>query len=592
MAFLRNFSTKRVLSTISVLALLLLVLCAGSGFIMVKQREGYPGLIAAIDRDWLQRTDVARYYYKLAWHHAEEITEIGNYMTIPELLHITQLIDPWIQYFQSLVDGEGDTKIITADHVDDLLDMLGFFSARGSPALRHDIETELQRLNPSDFIGLSMTEAWNHLHEIWKGQDPLILSFLDNPDGWIPQPHGEMLSDDFYGEYWRVFRVQNPGFAFAYPADWTVYAMRSENNGAQKIKICNYDERIFTPDILLADIECIRVDVAAETDPSRSLEDAAKYSFCPDYSFIRCEILTHQEDLVAKPNSILLVYQRKDLSFLGRVMSVYRLPSGSLVNFSIDLQRYTSREYKAIITSFIPDGDGSIKSPKIIPEEPQPFSWSDRSRVELEITPLPTGTPWPTPYPLSEWTPQGTLTDGPYAEYWAEYRDQKDQYGFAYPADWTLRSQQDEYVEEKWMQVCNHNAEEYDPNNRLMICFFVFENQCDPSLSLEEAAYRLLDDNNYYIKALEFVPDRKADPPRVIIHYRFFSEYDPPEAIRETGYWIIFQNPNGKLIILGVFEREMTTAEIQAMINSFVFGLDTAIISPGFIPSPLVDFGP
>ena len=192
-----------------------------------------------------------------------------------------------------------------------------------------------------------------------------------------------------------------------------------------------------------------------------------------------------------------------------------------------------------------------------------------------------------------EWTPQATRSFGLYAGYWAQYIDPQDHYGFVYPADWVLQSQPDEHVENKDMALCNNNAKEYDPNNPLMVCISIRERQTNLNLTLEEAANYLSRefpgiDVYWGVLKADFVLDTQNNPERVIFHYTLAMDINHEEL--RTGYMVFFRNPSGKMIIFSGWERDMSTAETQAIINSFVFGADIQITSPGFLPSRLVDF--
>jgi hypothetical protein len=587
-------SKKRVFIILVVLALLSLGLCAGNGFIFFMERVDYSNLISAIDQDLLQRTEVTKYYYRLAWHHSEEIIEISNLMSTPELLQAANVMDSWLPNFRALLNGEGELKTISANQVNGLSDLLEYYSQRGSPSLQRNIEKELHRLDLPDFIGLTMAEAWNHIHEIWKDDDPNILPFNIDPGDLIPQPHGELFPDVPFGKYWRVFRVPVSGFAFAYPFDWTVYASKSSEN--RSLKICNYDEREFTPDLFQSDIECIRIDSVSESDISQPVEDIAIKLFCPQYKFIQCDVLPPPEGISAAPDQLSLRYQRLDMPFLGRNLSIYRMRSGAMVNFSTKYRGYLSyitRPYLGIVKSFMPDANGSVEAPEFIPVEPQPFPPGAQSRVELEWALHPTMTPTATAYPLLPWTPQATNNTGPYAGFWAEYRDSEDQYGFAYPADWVLQSQPDDYVPEKEMELCNNNASEYDRDNPLMICITIRERLTNLNLTLYEAANSLsrqfpgIDTYGALLEA-DLALDSLSNPERVLYHFKMALDVNYEDL--RTGYMVFFRDSRGKMIIFSGWARDMSTAEAQAVIDSFVFGPNAQIISPDFIPSRLVDF--
>lgn len=66
----------------------------------------------------------------------------------------------WQPNLQALVDGQGDSALITAEQVQAATDFLAHLSAEASPALQQTIADELaQAPSPEDFIGMTMNQA-------------------------------------------------------------------------------------------------------------------------------------------------------------------------------------------------------------------------------------------------------------------------------------------------------------------------------------------------------------------------------------------------------------------------------------------------
>jgi hypothetical protein len=397
---------KRRTAMIAV-ALIFVVLCIGLNAGIAKaviERLDYVEIIDRVDYDLLQRTEVTRYYYKLAWHHMDELTDISNQMTWAEILEAAPVFDFWLPDFRALLDGKGDTETIRPEQVEFLSRILTYYADHGSPSLSRNIRSEMDRLRMGDFVGMTMTEAWTTLHERWAEDDPTVMPFLSDPDDYLPQPAGELLPDFPYGPYWRVFRDKTYGVAFAYPYDWTIYEQNDGVSGRRRIRICNYDERSFVPDWMLASITCFKVEMVAGADVRKSLAEAAFDAFCKITGVMVCGPITHSGPSSQAPERVSFEYRRSEWPYLGIFMVVYRTERGDLINFS----RRTSngdREFNAVADSVSLTYDGAVRAPDLMAWQAQPWGPIIHEPRDLRITPSSTPTPWPTPYPLSVWTP-------------------------------------------------------------------------------------------------------------------------------------------------------------------------------------------
>ncbi|MGB7540227.1 MAG: hypothetical protein WBM17_16925, partial [Anaerolineales bacterium] len=573
---------------IILIAIASISLCAGSfGVKALFDRRDIIEIIDRTDSDILQRTEVTRYYYKLAWHHMDEIADISNQMSIPEILQTMTGFDSWLPNFRALLDEKGDKATITSEQVRYLSEHLQLLIDRGSPSLRKNLNKELERLQLSEFVGMTMTEAWTHLHKIWSDDDPTVLPFSNDPEDLLPLPAGELMTEEPYGPYWRVHRDNGSDFAFAYPSDWTVYGQMIYPHERRRMKICNYDERHFVPDTWKSDVYCYFLEVVQTVKTDLPLATVAYDTFCTNQSVMTCGKISFSEATAKHPERVEFEFHRNDLPYRGFSMVVYRTESGALLKFSTRTSK-ENFEFNAIIDSTVLTSDSRVQTPDTMAWDAQPRGPLPREPRDLRAAPSNTPTPWPTPIPRSFWTPQSTLEGGEYAHYWAEFRDIEDGYGFAYPADWYLSSQPDAEVVDKYMQVCNNNLLSYRWDDILRVCVGIEEQTgIDPSLPLDQAAKAVL---CQYPASSEcgktiLLPETGGKPARVILPIKILYE-EPQRMI----IFIVFRISNGKLFIFSSSDREMSALEIQAILESFVLGNDTPIIPPEFTPSTAIIF--
>jgi hypothetical protein len=162
-------SKKRRLIIIGIIIMSISVLlCISSRVVKAfSERSDYLEIIYRTETDLLQRTEVSRYYHDMSLRHNSELIDMLHNMTPSEIAEAVYIIDLWMPNMRSLLNGEGDTAIITEEQVDRMTNYLLFIASRGSPSLRNDITMEMERLQLQDFIGMTMTQAWVRLHAIW-----------------------------------------------------------------------------------------------------------------------------------------------------------------------------------------------------------------------------------------------------------------------------------------------------------------------------------------------------------------------------------------------------------------------------------------
>jgi len=119
-----------------------------------------------VESEIMQKTPSGQYYDSLFWKHSEELMQIiepnpGKY---EELVRVNRLFIPGLE---ALLEGKGDTVRITSEQVEGLKAQLDWFYSRGSPALREDIQRELQRLPLDHFVSITMREAWDFINSSW-----------------------------------------------------------------------------------------------------------------------------------------------------------------------------------------------------------------------------------------------------------------------------------------------------------------------------------------------------------------------------------------------------------------------------------------
>jgi hypothetical protein len=251
----------------------------------VEDRSDYPKILDWVEYYLLPSTEVTRYYRDMLWRHTNELTDIYSDPVSVEIAKTMWAIDSWMPNSRALKNGEGDTAVITKEQVDEMTERLMFISDRASPALKSDIQTEMDRLNLTDFVGLTMTEAWVHLHAIWGVSDPPRISDLQRqafrPTATtVPIVRYSPTEIPAGGEFaisWAVFRDPHDKYGFAYPADWVLWTRFDYGDFNNWMWLCNSGEinfRTITPGSV-----CVFIDEVEGFNPASSLGETATDCF-------------------------------------------------------------------------------------------------------------------------------------------------------------------------------------------------------------------------------------------------------------------------------------------------------------------------
>jgi hypothetical protein len=143
-----------------------------------------------IETEILQKTPAGQYYDSLFWKHVDEVNQIisAHPEHEEELLRATLMFVPELE---ALLDGNGDKVYITFEHVKSLKSELDWFASKSSPALQDAIQRESQRLPLDDFVGMTMSEAWDFINSRWTPDmvidQTLVTSSVVQPT-LVPEP--------------------------------------------------------------------------------------------------------------------------------------------------------------------------------------------------------------------------------------------------------------------------------------------------------------------------------------------------------------------------------------------------------------------
>lgn len=184
----------------------------GIGFILLMQarsvRATFSDMHAAmvllrLETEIMQKTPAGRYYESLFWKHNDEIVEITN--AYPEhMIEFSRVTRMFVPELEALLDGKGDGAYITPEHIENLKTELAWFASVGSPALREDIQRELQRFPLDQFIGMTMSEAQDLVNSSWTVDSLIEKSLVPDSDGkWAYYVHNGV-----YFEYPSSYKLQ------------------------------------------------------------------------------------------------------------------------------------------------------------------------------------------------------------------------------------------------------------------------------------------------------------------------------------------------------------------------------------------------
>jgi hypothetical protein len=167
-------------------------------------------VLLRVEREIMQKTPAGQYYESLFWKHNDEIMSIMQ--SHPEhSAELWQATRVFIPELEALLNGEGDQVSITAEHVKSLQAELDWFSASGNPALQQDIQREQQRFPLDDFVGMTMSDAFDFINATWSPDSPAKKTLVPNFDG-----------------KWAYF-VHN-GLYFEYPSNYSLQISGSEKD--------------------------------------------------------------------------------------------------------------------------------------------------------------------------------------------------------------------------------------------------------------------------------------------------------------------------------------------------------------------------
>ncbi len=113
--------------------------------------------------EFLSQTEQGQHYIALYEEHTTEIALIlfQNQELYLQGYDILKSLEPNLG---ALLEGKGNTTIITDDQVFEIQAFLDALAAEASPALGETIQTEREHRPLEELIGLSMEQAWNHVN--------------------------------------------------------------------------------------------------------------------------------------------------------------------------------------------------------------------------------------------------------------------------------------------------------------------------------------------------------------------------------------------------------------------------------------------
>jgi hypothetical protein len=112
----------------------------------------------------LSQTPQGQQYIELYSEHGPEITQLlmNDPNLADEAIAVLQLWEPKLR---ALLDGQGDTVVITQAEVDAIDDFLSHIESAASADLLADIQTERAALDMQERVGETMSQAWEEIGE-------------------------------------------------------------------------------------------------------------------------------------------------------------------------------------------------------------------------------------------------------------------------------------------------------------------------------------------------------------------------------------------------------------------------------------------
>jgi|GEM_PF-3354531 len=207
-------------------------------------------VIWRFEREVLRATRVGQYYEGLIFKHAQEAGEILSKNTEDTNQKFSILGEVAIPLLEDYLNGNGDSAIITAEAMKALDDILKVLFTNGSPSLKNDINIQYERFPLSNFVGMSMNEAYDHV--------------LSTASLLIEEP----LLVEGTNEKWAYYVYK--GIYFEYPSNWYVQIIDRIEENENSIMIIPSSEN---PDEW--DAEWIAIGIATNV----SFEDTITHNF-------------------------------------------------------------------------------------------------------------------------------------------------------------------------------------------------------------------------------------------------------------------------------------------------------------------------
>jgi hypothetical protein len=127
-----------------------------------------PSLLGTLRRyrdEILASTSVGQYYIDL--HDSTSTAVIEAIFASPSLaIRTLRAVSPWVFVIEDLVDGNGDSAVVTPAMQSDLLTLLDAYATFGDPALASTIASERTKLQLDSIAGLTMTEFQDRIESL------------------------------------------------------------------------------------------------------------------------------------------------------------------------------------------------------------------------------------------------------------------------------------------------------------------------------------------------------------------------------------------------------------------------------------------
>lgn len=158
------------------------------------------------EKEVLQASPAGQYYEGLAWNHIFEAIRIVR--ENPEHLdNIHSLAYLTLPHLDALLDGEGDTAVITEEQVKAVQTEVNWWMSVASPSFQADIQKTVELYPLETFIGMTMNEAVEYVNarfvetvekpNLVNGTDGKWASYVfkevyfEYPSSWYVQVEGD-----------------------------------------------------------------------------------------------------------------------------------------------------------------------------------------------------------------------------------------------------------------------------------------------------------------------------------------------------------------------------------------------------------------